>query len=168
MRLQAKRAVTTTVVLPVLMAASIAAHADTHHFEFTGKDTSAASSGELAATFQFSGDKIGSDINVSSVEIIVIDGDTSATSLFGALGMYALKSGTARIQLPLSGEPARPVTFTLTNGRDTKLLGNVWKLDISGKNATLRTRGMHMTSCSKVLCLPNRRMLQPRTKKRLK
>lgn len=126
----------TIVVLATICSAT---RAEIFEFDFHGKDTSAAAAGEMDATFRITGDKSGSNINVSAVEIVVIDGDSKATGLFAALGFYKLNPGTSNIVFPINGVTAHPTTITLVNGRDTKLPGNVWKLDVDGKNAALRT-----------------------------
>lgn len=129
------------ITLVVLATISSATRADVFEFDFHGKDTSVAAAGEIDATFRITGDKSGSNINVNAVEIGVIDGDSKATGLFAALGMYKLKPGTSNIILPINGVTAHPTTVTLVNGRDTNLSGNVWKLDVNGKNASLSTHG---------------------------
>jgi hypothetical protein len=129
----------TTLVLFATMSSPTLA--DIFEFEFHGKDTSAVAAGDIDATFRITGDKTGANINVTAVEIAVIDGGSSATNLFAALGMYHLKEGSDKVQFPISGVTAQPTSFTITNGRDTNLPGNVWKLDINGKNAALRTHG---------------------------
>lgn len=133
----------TLAAITFIVIATIASstYADTLEFEFHGKDASAAASGNLDATFKFTGDKTGANINVTAVEIVVIDGAPSATNLFAALGIYGLKPGGDKVSFPVSGVSLRPITVTLTNGRDTNLPGNVWKLDVNGKNAALRTHG---------------------------
>ena len=133
-------------MLPLALLAYIGcpSFADTLQFDFHGKDTSASSLGDLDATIQFTGQKQGTSIKVDTVEIVVIDGSSTATNLFGALGMYQLKPGSKNMLLPVSGVTSQATTFTIINGRDTNQTGNVLKLDIDGKNATLRTRGESM------------------------
>lgn len=131
----------TAITLIVLATIASATYADTLEFEFHGKDTSAAASGNLDATFKITGEKSGTNISVSAMEIVVIDGAPSATNLFAALRMYGLKPGGDKVSFPVSGVSLRPITVTLTNGRDTKLPGNDWKLNIDGKSASLRTHG---------------------------
>ena len=131
-------AATTLVVFATISSPTLA---DIFEFEFHGKDTSAVAAGDIDATFRISGDKTGANINVTAVEIAVIDGGSSATNLFAALGMYHLKESRDKVLFPISGVTAQPTSFTITNGRDTNLPGNVWKLDISGRTAALRTHG---------------------------
>ena len=127
--------------LAVFATSSSAILADIHEFEFHGKDTSAMAAGNIDATFRITGDKAGANIRVTAVEIAVIDGAPSATNLFAALGMYKLKVGSNGASFPVSGESLQPITLTIINGRDANLPGNVWKLDVNGKNAALRTHG---------------------------
>lgn len=129
---------TTLVVFATISSPTLA---DIFEFEFHGKDTSAVAAGDIDATFRISGDKTGANINVTAVEIAVIDGGSSATNLFAALGMYHLKESSDKVLFPISGVTAQPTSFTITNGRDTNLPGNVWKLDINGRTAALRTHG---------------------------
>ena len=131
-------AATTLVVFATISSPTLA---DIFEFEFHGKDTSAVAAGDIDATFRISGDKTGANINVTAVEIAVIDGGSSATNLFAALGMYHLKESSDKVLFPISGVTAQPTSFTITNGRDTNLPGNVWKLDINGRTAALRTHG---------------------------
>jgi len=134
------------VAITILMTSLLgsAVRADTFQFDFHGTDTSTASAGNLDATFQITGDKQGTNIDVTAVEVLVIDGASSATNLFAALGMYQLKSGTSGLKFPVTGVTSRATSITITNGRDTNLPGNVWKLDLSGKTASLRTHGEAM------------------------
>ena len=136
---RAARLVAITVFTFAVMAS--ASSAETLQFDFHGKDSSVAAAGDIDVTFQLTGDKQKSNINVDVVEIVVIDGASTATNLFAALGMYQLKQGSSGISFPVSGVTTQPTTFTITNGREPNLPGNVWKLDISGKNASLRTHG---------------------------
>jgi hypothetical protein len=129
------------ITLFLLCGATSAVHADTLQFDFHGKDTSAVAAGDIDATFKFTGETQAANINVSAVEIVVIDGASTATNLFAALGMYKLKPGTKVIPFPITGKTSQPTSFTITNGRDTDLPGNVWKLDINGSAASLRTHG---------------------------
>lgn len=129
------------ITLAVFAFMSSATHADILEFDFRGKDTSAKAAGDIDATFRIAGDKSGSNINVTAVEIGVIDGDSKATTLFAALGMYKLKPGTGNVAFPIDGITAHPTTFTVVNGRDPNRPGNVWKLDINGKSASLSTSG---------------------------
>ena len=131
-------AATTLVVFATISSPTLA---DIFEFEFHGKDTSAVAAGDIDATFRISGDKTGANINVTAVEIAVIAGGSSATNLFAALGMYHLKESSDKVLFPISGVTAQPTSFTITNGRDTNLPGNVWKLDINGRTAALRTHG---------------------------
>jgi hypothetical protein len=131
----------TAVALILLGTSTSAAHADTLQFDFHGKDTSAVAAGDIDVTFKFTGETQAANLNVSAVEIVVIDGASTATNLFAALGMYQLKPGTKSIPFPVNGKPSRSTSFTITNGRDTELPGNVWKLDITGTAASLRTHG---------------------------
>lgn len=143
-KLNLRTATNGVATLGILMALTNVSHADTLQFAFHGKDTSAAAMGELDATFQLSGEKQGTTINVDAVQIVVIDGSSTATNLFAALGMYQLKPGSKKILFPVSGVTTQPTTFTIINGRDTNQPGNVWKLDINGKTASLRTHGESM------------------------
>ena len=129
-----------TVLFAVSALASVA-YGDTRQFDFHGKDSSAAATGDIDATFQITGEKAGSNIKVTAVEIVVIDGTPTATNLFAALGMYKLKPSSSKISFPFNGVPTQPTSFTISNGRDASVPGNVWKLDINGKNASLRTHG---------------------------
>jgi len=131
----------TAITLLSLCSAASAVHGDTLQFDFHGKDTSAVAAGDIDATFKFTGQTQAANINVSAVEIVVIDGTSTATNLFAALGMYQLKPGTKSIPFPITGKTSQPTSFTITNGRDTDLPGNVWKLDINGTTASLRTHG---------------------------
>jgi len=128
----------TIFIFAVIASAS---SADTLQFDFHGRDSSAAAAGEIDATFEFTGEKQGSTIAVDAVQVMVIDGASTATNLFAALSLYQLKAGSSSIPFPVSGVTTQPTIFTITNGRDTNLPGNVWKLDINGKNASLRTHG---------------------------
>lgn len=134
----------TAVTLILLGGAAPSVRADTLQFDFHGKDTSAVAAGDIDVTFKFTGETQASNLNVSAVEIVVIDGTSTATNLFAALGMYQLKPGTKSISFPITGKTSQPTSFTITNGRDTDLPGNVWKLDINGTAASLRTHGEAM------------------------
>jgi hypothetical protein len=131
------------VAMTILISAALgsSARAETYSYDFHGTDTSSASAGNVDVTFQITGDKQGANIDVSAVEILVIDGASSATNLFAALGMYQLKPGTNRLKFPVTGVTSQPTSITITNGRDTDLPGNVWKLDLNGNTASLRTHG---------------------------
>lgn len=136
------RVVAMTLLISSALGSS--ALADTHQFDFHGTDSSSASAGNVDVTFQITGDKQGANIDVSAVEILVIDGASSATNLFTALGMYQLKPGISGLKFPVTGVTSQPTSITITNGRDTDLPGNVWKLDLNGKTASLRTHGEAM------------------------
>jgi hypothetical protein len=134
------------VAITILMSSLLgsAVRADTFQFDFHGTDTSSASAGNVDVTFQITGDKQGANIDVSAVEILVIDGASSATNLFAALGMYQLKPGTSGLKFPVTGVSSHPTSITITNGRDTNLPGNVWKLDLNANTASMRTHGEAM------------------------
>ena len=134
----------TAITLILLGGAASSVRADTLQFDFHGKDTSAVAAGDIDVTFKFTGETQATNLNVSGVEIVVIDGTSTATNLFAALGMYQLKPGTKGIPFPITGKTSQPTSFTITNGRDTELPGNVWKLDINGTAASLRTHGEAM------------------------
>ncbi len=140
------RCVGRVVAMTLLISSALgsSALADTHQFDFHGTDRSSASAGNVDVTFQITGDKQGANIDVSAVEILVIDGASSATNLFAALGMYQLKPGISGLKFPVTGATSQPTSITITNGRDTDLPGNVWKLDLNGKTASLRTHGEAM------------------------
>jgi len=140
----AHKANLTAITLLSLCSAASAVPADTLQFDFHGKDTSAVAAGDIDVTFKFTGETQATNLNVSGVEIVVIDGTSTATNLFAALGMYQLKPGTKGIPFPITGKTSQPTSFTITNGRDTELPGNVWKLDINGTAASLRTHGEAM------------------------
>jgi hypothetical protein len=131
------------VAMTILISAALgsSARAEKYSYDFHGTDSSSASAGNVDVTFQITGDKQGTNIDVSAVEILVIDGASSATNLFAALGMYQLKPGTNGLKFPVTGVTSQPTSITITNGRDTDLPGNVWKLDLNGNTASLRTHG---------------------------
>ena len=137
-----RRVVAMTILISAALGSS--ARAETFRYDFHGTDTSSASAGNVDVTFQITGDKQGANIDVSAVEILVIDGASSATNLFAALGMYQLKPGISGLKFPVTGVTSQPTSITITNGRDTDLPGNVWKLDLNGKTASLRTHGEAM------------------------
>ena len=137
-----RRVVAMTILISAALGSS--ARAETFRYDFHGTDSSSASAGNVDVTFQITGDKQGANIDVSAVEILVIDGASSATNLFAALGMYQLKPGISGLKFPVTGVTSQPTSITITNGRDTDLPGNVWKLDLNGKTASLRTHGEAM------------------------
>ncbi len=144
----------TAITLLLLSGAASSVRADTLQFDFHGKDTSAVAAGDIDVTFKFTGETQATNLNVSGVEIVVIDGTSTATNLFAALGMYQLKPGTKGISFPITGKTSQPTSFTITNGRDTELPGNVWKLDINGTAASLRTHGEAMDVVFKGTLVP--------------
>jgi hypothetical protein len=136
------RVVAATILISSALGSAV--WADTFQFDFHGTDTSSASAGNVDVTFQITGEKQGANIDVSAVDILVIDGASSATNLFAALGMYQLKSGTSGLKFPVTGVTSQPTSITITNGRDTDLPGNVWKLDLNANTASMRTHGEAM------------------------
>lgn len=137
-----RRVVAMTILISAALGSS--ARAETFRYDFHGTDTSSASAGNVDVTFQITGEKQGANIDVSAVEILVIDGTSSAMNLFAALGMYQLKSGTSGLKFPVTGVTSQPTSITITNGRDTDLPGNVWKLDLNANTASMRTHGEAM------------------------
>lgn len=137
-----RRVVAMTILISAALGSS--ARAETFRYDFHGTDTSSASAGNVDVTFQITGEKQGANIDVSAVEILVIDGASSATNLFASLGMYQLKSGTSGLKFPVTGVTSQPTSITITNGRDTDLPGNVWKLDLNANTASMRTHGEAM------------------------
>ena len=137
-----RRVVAMTILISAALGSS--ARAETFRYDFHGTDTSSASAGNVDVTFQITGEKQGANIDVSAVEILVIDGASSATNLFASLGMYQLKLGTSGLKFPVTGVTSQPTSITITNGRDTDLPGNVWKLDLNANTASMRTHGEAM------------------------